>query len=254
MESVGKWSRAIGFVLIALLLHVTAGAQPLSAWIDWELNLANNHLWRGIEVSDGCVLTSSLSVSTPKEHLRLGIWSGTNTSGNYKELNYFAELRAGRWKLAFWDTYNFSPGATYNHTEFFNYKARTTGRFLDAILTYQVSPRFPLSLSWSTILSGRDRNALNTANKYSSFVYAEYPVWQSDVWRVEAGCGATFVLRPLGERATFYSERPGIIHVEMKVSHPVTVCRHTIPLHAKVVWNPVCDRAFFQMGAQLFSF
>lgn len=247
--------KAAGTLLAALLLPTLASAQKVEQYIDFELNLANNHLWRGIEVSDGLVTTSSIAVHDKHQHLRFGLWGGTNTQGNYKEFNYFAEFKHKEWKLALWDTYNFSPGADYNNKEFFNYSARTTGRFLDATLSHQGGARFPLSLSWSTILFGRDRNADNTANKYSTFIYASYPLFEDNVWRFDVGCGGTFALNRGGDDATFYSAHTGIIHVQLQATRQLRITdRFTLPVHVMMVWNPECDRAFFQIGTQLLKF
>lgn len=223
--------------------------------MDFEVNVANNHLWRGIEVSDGIVMTSTVAVHDAKRKIRIGLWGGSNVTGDYKEFNYFAELVHKGWKLALWDTYNFSPDAAYNNREFFNYSARSTGRFLDATLSYRFSRSIPLALSWSTILFGRDRNTANTSNKYSTFVYVSCPLYKSEQWLLDVGCGGTFALNRAGDSATFYSKHPGIIHVQLGVRRDVQVTPdYTLPLHATILWNPECNCAFFQIGAQLFSF
>lgn len=149
----------------------------------------------------------------------------------------------------------FLAGATYNNREFFNYSARTTGRFLDAQLAYQFGSRFPLRLLWSTIVFGRDRNAANTANKYSTFVYAEYPLYRQDGWNISAGCGGTFALQKGGDRSTFYSHRPGVIHVQLHAARQLPLTPHySLPVHVTAVWNPEANRAFLQVGAQLLRF
>ena len=153
------------------------------AQLGMKASLCNNHLWGGMEVSDGCVLTADAFYTSPNGLFTLGLWGGTNTQGTYKEFNHHLSFQKNGCQLALWDTYNFSPGATYNNREYFNYSARTTGRFLDATFSYRFQSKVPLLLSWSTIVFGRDRNADNTANKYSTFVYAEYPVYQNLEWR-----------------------------------------------------------------------
>ena len=115
MKKPHSWSKVAGILLAALSLPLSAAKPYCPKWLDGDFRIANNHLWRGIEVSDGLVMTSSLSVHDPGEHIRFGLWGGTNTSGDYKEFNQFLELRWKRLTLAFWDTYNFSPGATYNN-------------------------------------------------------------------------------------------------------------------------------------------
>lgn len=239
-----------------------AQAQGLSAvqdYVDFDLQLANNHLWRGIEVSDGLVMISHLAVHDKNNHVKVGFWNGTNTSGHYKEFNYFGELQLGGWQLALWDIYNFSPGADYNNREFFNYSARSTGRFLDCILSYHFAeshPRFPLTLSWSTVLFGRDRWRDNSGNRYSCYVMAGYNIYKDARWRFDASLGGTFTLaRQKGDRSTFYSDKPGLIHLELRAEHKLKITRnYSLPLFATAVFNPVMDRAFFQIGAQVFSF
>lgn len=118
-----------------------------TAQLHMKANLQTNHLWRGIEVADGLVITGDVNYSLCNGLFNLGFWGGTNTRGTYKEFNNHISFQYKGFSLALWDTYNFSTGATYNNKEFFNYKAHSTGRFLDAILNYYCGERFPLLIS-----------------------------------------------------------------------------------------------------------
>lgn len=165
----------------AMCLAASSLCQTASAQIHLTADLQNNHLWRGMEVADGCLILTDLSYTFGAGHATLGLWGGTNTQGNYKEFNHYVTLRGAGFEFCAMDTYNFSPGAAYNNRQYFNYKAHQTGRFLNCTLNYRFQqPRFPLLLSWSTIMFGRDRSADNTEQKYSTFVYAEYPVYKKD--------------------------------------------------------------------------
>lgn len=46
------------------------------AQIHFDANIANNHLWRGIEVADGVVITSDISYTMLNGHICLGFWGG----------------------------------------------------------------------------------------------------------------------------------------------------------------------------------
>lgn len=223
------------------------------AQFHFDINVTNNHLWRGIEVADGLVVTSDVSYTLLKGHVNVGVWGGTNTTGRYKEFNYHASFQAKGFSLALWDTYNFSPDATYNNKEFFNYKASETGRFLDAIVAYRFGGKFPLYVSWSSIIAGRDQNDVNTANKYSSFCYVEYPVYRMRGWTMEVGAGGAFALSCAGSRKHFYGNTPGIVHISAKVSRNILLGDYTFPVYACAVWNPQADRAYLQVGVRLFS-
>ena len=237
---------------LALSAASTLFGLAASAQIHLTADLQNNHLWRGMEVADGCVLLTDLGYTFLDGHATLGLWGGTNTEGSYKEFNHYVTIRGGGFEFCAMDTYNFSPGATYNNRQYFNYSAHETGRFLNCTLNYRFQePRFPLLLSWSTIMFGRDRSADNTSQKYSTFVYAEYPIYRKEKWTVDAGVGAAFAMNKAGEKQNFYGNTSGIVHAQLKVSHDLKIGSYTIPVHAMGLWNPQSQKAYFQIGAQI---
>lgn len=240
-------------------ISASTTGRRVSDYLEVDLSIANNHLWRGIEVSDGLVMCSSLGVHDRNGYVKVGVWNGTNVTGKYKELNFFAEFTVRRFRLAFWDTYNFSTDADYNNKEFFNYKAHSTGRFLDCIATYSFGERFPLTLTWSTILFGRDRCSLYAAGskqRYSTYVSAAYRCLERERWTIDASVGGTFTLaNRASDRSTFYSSRPGIIDVRATVTYDIKITdRYNLPVSSTVMFNPVENRAYFQMAAKVFSF
>lgn len=224
-----------------------------------EAHLQNMHLWRGMEVTDGFVLTTDLSVTDKKEHFRAGLWGGTNQNGSYKEFDYYLSYTWRRFNIAVWDIYNFSPGAEYNNEEFFNYKSKETGCFIDATLSYTLSERYPLHLSWSTILYGRDRDEQNGKNRYSTFIYVEYPVWKSDKWEVSPGMGGAFALSS-GKDANgystsrhFYGTSAGIVHLSLVTTYQLFAFKKTFPVTVLALWNPQNNKGFLQIGVRLLS-
>ena len=60
-------------------------------------------------------------------------------------------------------------------------------------------------------------------------------------------------LNKAGSKTNFYGNTNGIVHVLLKVTFDWTLAKHTMPIHACMVWNPQADRAFFQLGIQLFN-
>ncbi|MBD9293157.1 MAG: hypothetical protein EGS78_00875 [Bacteroidales bacterium] len=109
-------------------------------------------------------------------------------------------------------------------------------------------------MSWSTVVFGRDRNSDNTKQKYSTFVYAEYPVFQNDDWKVEIGAGGAFALSRAGEDAHFFGTKAGIVHVTLQVSHDLKLGNYTIPVYVKGMWNPQSNKSYFQIGAEVIHF
>lgn len=225
-----------------------------AAQVHMDVHLATNHLWRGMEVTDGLVFTGDVNYTLLGGRVNVGFWGGTNSQGTYKEFNNHLSFHYEGLSLALWDTYNFSEGATYNNKEFFNYKAHDTGRFLDATLSYRFGGRVPLLLSWSTIIFGRDRNEENTANKYSTFCYAEYPLLVDGRWQLDAGLGGAFALNRAGSKTNFYGSTAGVVHASLKATYRLKLQKYELPVHAWMMWNPQANRAFFQLGIELFNF
>lgn len=150
--------------------------------------------------------------------------------------------------------YNFSPKAAYNNKEFFNYKAKETGRFIDATLSYTVSKKCPLYISWSTVLYGRDRDGLNVQNRYSTFVYAEYPVLFNGLWEVKPGIGGAFVFAPGKDAngtyssANFYGDTAGIVHASITTTYHLSAFERDFPITVLALWNPQSNKGYLQIG------
>ena len=109
-------------------------------------------------------------------------------------------------------------------------------------------------MSWSTVIFGRDRSSDNEHQKYSTFVYAEYPIYKKEGWKVDAGVGGAFALNKAGEDAHFFGTTAGIVHVSLQASHDLKIGKYTIPVYAKGMWNPQSDKAYFQLGAEVIHF
>lgn len=224
---------------------------PVRAQIHLKANIQNNHLWRGMEVADGVVVLTDLSYTFAKGHATVGLWGGTNANGTYKEMNHYLSLSTGDFTLALWDTYNFSPGASYNNREYFNYTAHGTGRFLDCNLSYKLRGPLPLKVSWATVLFGRDRDAANARQRYSTFVYCECPVYQKNDWDVKTGVGGAFALRNTDGGQHFYGDGPGVIHLSLNVGRRVRIGKYSLPVYVLGQWNPQPSKAYFQIGAEV---
>ena len=106
----------------------------------------------------------------------------------------------------------------------------------------------------TAVCFGRDRSSDNEHQKYSTFVYAEYPIYKKEGWKVDAGVGGAFALNKAGEDAHFFGTTAGIVHVSLQASHDLKIGKYTIPVYAKGMWNPQSDKAYFQLGAEVIHF
>lgn len=85
--------------LLSFLLMISSFGVA-NAQLHMSGTVSNNHLWRGMEVGDGLVLSTDLSVSDKNQYIRAGFWGGTNVTGSYKEFDYYVTLSYNRLSLS----------------------------------------------------------------------------------------------------------------------------------------------------------
>jgi hypothetical protein len=217
-----------------------------------SLQIRNSHLWRGIEVASGLVYTGNIRLDC--KNVYLGFWMGGDADGTYKEFNNYIGYKNKGLVLELWDIYNFSPGAGYNNREFFNYSAKETGRFWDFRSYCTLSGKFPLILSWNTVVFGRDRNAGNTANRYSCFISGEYPLYAKNDLAVSGRIGYSFAMNSAGEESNFFAKRAGLNEISLLFSKEIGIGNCRFPVELWGMWNPVNNNAFLQFSVQVYSF
>ena len=86
--------------IVVIVLMMAACLGNAQAQLHLKANVQNNHLWRGMEVSDGIVLLTDLSYTMANDHVTVGLWGGCNSEGSYKEFNHYLNLKAGGWGFA----------------------------------------------------------------------------------------------------------------------------------------------------------
>ena len=218
-----------------------------------SLQIRNNHLWRGSEVAAGLIYTGDLLFNY--KNVYGGFWGGGDAVGDYQEFNNFIGFKSKNLVLELWDIYNFSPEATYNNEEYFNYKARETGRFWDFRSYYTISEKLPLTLSWNTVVFGRDRYTDNSENKYSTFISAQYPLYVKENLLVEGRIGYSFALnQETGEESNFFSSVSGLNEISLMVTKDFVVQNLNFPVGIWCMFNPVESKAYLQFSVQLYSF
>lgn len=247
-------------VYAAVTLNSYAQTIEINMPVSGSFQLKNAHLWRGQEVSDEVTLATDINISDKNNIFKFGIWGGMGVNGNFKEIDYYASISKSGFVLAVWDIYNFSPGATYNNRQVFNYKPRETGHFIDVSLAYQFQRTIPLKLYWATVVLGRDRGALNERNRYSSYAEISYPIKLKKGIKLELGVAGAFALRKgkdlMGEtsKAHFYGNTPGIVNVSLILSKDLNISGYKLPVSVMTMWNPEKNYANMQVAFNLISF
>lgn len=146
-------------ILIATAVTLLICGASYGQKIHFSGALQNMHLWRGLQVADGGVLSADLNVGFLGDGLKVGLWGGTDFTGDYKEFDYYASYSVAGFTVAVWDIYNYSPDLPYSK-DIFNYNKYSTSHFLDLSVAYNFDTllKVPLRVSWATIFAGRDLN------------------------------------------------------------------------------------------------
>lgn len=229
----------------------TANAQKLHA----VAGLESSHLWRGLEVSKGVTLNNEFAISDNNNHFRFGFWGGIQIDGDYKEADWYASYTTGGFNIALWDIYNFSDGIYSNEKQYkyFNWDNHTTGHFLDLSIGYNFGKKFPLQLTWATIIAGRDRGVLNKQQLYTTWVQAAYTVYENDQWKFDASVAGNFALNnyEANDGRTFYGDNAGINDIRLGATYKLKIGKHPMPITSQMMFNPEANKAYFRVAINL---
>lgn len=262
--------KCIKSILSLILIVVTANSQiyaqndeerlPIEDYIGGSIHLKNMHLWRGYQVSSEVTSTAEIYFKTKNDILRVGLWNGMGVNGGFKELDYYVHFKKSGFEVVFWDVYNFSPEATYNNKQAFNYIAKETGHYFDLRLSYRLQKKIPLKIFWSTIFFGRDRDGLNEKNRYSSYLELEYPVFSRYGYSLDVGVGGAFALvngrNKEGKKtdANFYTDHTNVVDIHLRLSKTFKIGNYNLPVAFMPMWNPPNDNMNMEVSLELLSF
>ncbi len=261
----------IKIIAVSAFMMMFASVATAQKNIDASGLIKTSHLWRGYQVSDVLTAVGTIDLMTNDGSLKGGIWGGYGVNGSYKEVDYYLQYSKSGFTVALWDIYNFSPNATYNNTEAFNYVAGETGRFIDLSVAYRFGKKFPLQISWATVIFGRDR-AMNDKgemkNQYSSYIALDYPVGTFKGVSVDVGIAGAFafqkaytgVIDPVTglttgyekTNANFYGDTNGIVNINLTVSKDITIGGYNLPVSVGTMWNPMSEDIYMCVSLGLF--
>ena len=257
------------FFLAALCLLGMAAVPAQAQKLHENASLETSHLWRGLEVGNGLIFNNDVSISDNNGHFKLGLWGGMSTDGDYKEADVYFNFNHSGFNLAVWDLWNFSEGIPGNG-KYFTWAADRTSHLTDVAISYDFKPmcNFPLTLTWATLVQGRDRgnlvrddngkivDPLNEAqNVYSTFVQAAYRLYEDENWNVDASVGAAFALNPYdkkyGINNNLYGKHAGVNDVRLGATYKLKIGKYTLPVGGQMMWNPEASKAYFRATVTL---
>ena len=224
------------------------------------LKIESMHLWRGFRVTDATNSVTTLAYKSKDGKLAAGLYGGYSFNGFYTEFDTYISYSTKGFTVSLWDINNFTNYDTdyYDtNSDFFDYSRRSS-RFVEVTLAYQFqSSNFPLSISWTTILLGRDyfvdRNG-NDEGRFSTYIQASAPIYKdSSDGVLSVGIGGAFALNNLsGIDSHFYGRKPNLVNVYLTYSKSISLLQHDVPVSAKAMYNPERQTSGFEISVALF--
>ena len=230
--------------------------KPLTIGVKVE----SMHLWRGFRVTDATNSVTTLNYKSKDGKFAAGIYGAYSFDGFYKEVDSYISYSTNGFTVSVWDINNITNYDTdyYDtNSDFFDYSRRSS-RFVEATLAYQFeSPNFPLSISATTILTGRDY-FVNTSGddegRFSTYIEIGAPLYKDPSGgTVSFGIGGAFALNNLsGVESHFYGSEPNLVNTYLTYTKSVSLLKYQLPVAAKAMYNPEQEIGGFEVSLVLF--
>lgn len=224
------------------------------------LKIESMHLWRGFRVTDATNSVTTLAYKSKDGKLAAGFYGGYSFNGFYTEFDTYTSYSNKGFTLSVWDINNFTDYDTdyYDtNSDFFDY-GRRSSRFVEATLAYEFqNSTFPLSISWTTILIGRDyfvNRKGDDEGRFSTYIQVSAPIYEdSNDGVLSAGIGGAFALNNSpGMDSHFYGSKPNLVNLYLAYSKSISLLQHEIPVSAKAMYNPERQTSGLEISVALF--
>jgi hypothetical protein len=214
-----------------------------------NLQVRSLYLWRGFKVSNAPITDVDMYYISKDGHFQAGFWGGASFTGDYKEFDYYMKYTAGNFSAAIWDINNFSD---YPNADIFDYSKGKTSHFIDVGIAYKIPMKLPLTVSWNTIVLGRDTYTTkkgNLTNAYSHYVQLDQTLYMNDTYNVHAFVAGGFAF---GSEKNFYGDHPNVVNAGITVNKDLVLFKYHVPISATAMLSPEHKYGALQLIANIF--
>jgi len=237
-------NRNIVFLLFLSILSVF-NIQPANSQVRLNLNssITSRHYWRGIMVSNSVNYEGDLVLTA--KNFSVGAWGGYAFDNSYSEFDFHVDYRVSdHFSISIWDLYASRDRSSIDQYNYFDFDRKATNHLIDASMCYSFGQKFPLSVSWSTLIWGRDLDEHGDQN-YSSYMELAYPI-QVDAMHVQLFAGLNVF------ENSVYGEHTNIVNMGLTVTKQIDINEKLqIPVWATVALNPEAQIANLIVGIKL---
>ena len=238
-----RLQKSVFLGLTAVLLPAAAAAQD-KVEASVGADLVSGYIWRGQELGDVSIQPSA---SVSWKGLSLTAWGSASWGREYaKEFDLTLGYAVKGFSVSVTD-YSFSKGANFKtgadiDGKYFHFGSWSTLHVYEAQVGYDFGV---LAVNWYTNIGGNDGRKSDGKRAYSSYLSLSAPFsWAGLDWN--AAVGAT------PWETSFYnggSNGFAVSEVSLQAAKSIRITeRYSLPLFAKVIWNPAMERGFFVAG------
>ncbi|HPE18127.1 MAG TPA: hypothetical protein P5200_05285 [Tenuifilaceae bacterium] len=208
---------------------------------DFSADFRSRHIWRGNLTCSAWSVQPTMNLTS--SNFLVGIWGAYTVDNSYTEFDLYASYTYKRFTIAILDY--FCPSETVKFNHLFNYSNKTTKHTLDAVLSFNGTQRFPLSISASTLFFGDDKNPSNGENYFSTYIEASYKWEVSEQLKSEFHVGLT----PF---EGYYSTGANVVSCGLSITQNLQISSSfKLPINGKLIINPNTENVFFVLGFTL---
>lgn len=197
-------------------------------------DFVSSYMWRGIKNGNAAIQPC---IGFNIGGFTISAWGSSEFSNSNNELDLSVEYEVGNWLFSFTDYFGQDEDGSF---DYFNYKARTTGHSFDAGAMYTFSDKFPLSLSWYTIVAGDDFRE-NGKRAWSSYIQLSYPIYIRGV-ELNFELGIT-------PWEGYYADKFNVNNIAVNASKEIQISsKFALNLFTQLGFNPVENKTYFVAG------
>ena len=218
------------------------GAKLRKSNFHLVMELQTKYIWRGMEMmtSDAAPVLFP-QINFQSKGFYAYVMGGYAFNGKYSEVDFGVSYTYKWLTLGFNDYYY--PTTTTPDDYYFNYKARETGHWLEAVIT--IAPEnIPAYLLVSNYFAGADKNS-DGKQAYSTYAELGGHYDFLDNHQLALAVGAAF------NKSCYngYDHGFGVCNIEFKYTYSLTMKNFTLPLSVAFITNPVYNKSHVNFKA-----
>lgn len=224
----------LALLAVALMCPAVVNGQN-EFTVNGKADFVTDYIWRGADQNAGFSVQPSLTLGYAG--FTLNVWGSQSLTkweeGGAREFDINVSYAVSNFSVTVSDYWWSGVNQPYGH-----YK---NSHYFEGTVAYNFGESFPLSLSWSTMFAGADKDEYGDL-RASTYITASYPlILPADVTLTPA-IGFT-------SWKGMYHHKAAFTDISLKASKDIRVTENfSIPLFVQAIVAPVYDRTYLVAG------